>query len=313
MKKLLFKFFLGSWVLTLISCSVTTYKYINIQVLSPSDTMLPSNTTKLHILDNCSLQKNDSTFGNLCVKGKNQSLFDTTLVWILEESPSFKYIPIVIQTENELKSEMKNNPEKGHVVLTSEYRVKIDTSDFVYNPYSYYGNYVVTLKLKVDLSDARTLKPYDSYKFYDSLSWPRQNAQGKKNPTKITDLFAYAENMAAEKYADHIGSYWNTEKRMYYYNSGSLMQLGYNHFNENDLEGALTYWKNAFEKGNVTTKALAAYDIGLVYEMLDDLDECERWLLKSKELKKYPPVYNYLNIIKKRKTDHLKLDKMLRN
>jgi tetratricopeptide (TPR) repeat protein len=100
---------------------------------------------------------------------------------------------------------------------------------------------------------------------------------------------------------------------MYYYNSGSLMQLGYNHFNENDLEGALTYWKNAFEKGNVTTKALAAYDIGLVYEMLDDLDECERWLLKSKELKKYPPVYNYLNIIKKRKTDHLKLDKMLRN
>jgi hypothetical protein len=275
--------------------------------------MLPANTIKLHILTNCGLQKSDSTFGNMCVKGKNQSLFDTTVVWILEESPSFKYIETVIQTPNELYGEMKNNTEKGHVVLTSEFRAKIDTSDFVYSPYSFYGNDVITYKLKVDISDARTLKAYDSYRFSDSLSWPRQTVQGKKIPIRIADLFAYAENAAAEKYADHIGTYWTSEKRMYYYNSGSLMQPGYNHFNENDPEGALTCWKNAFEKGNITTKALAAYNIGLVYEMLDDLNECERWLLKSKELKKYSPVYNYLNIIKKRKTDRLKLDKMLKD
>jgi hypothetical protein len=83
-------------VALLYSCSITSYKYIDIQVLNPSDTTLPANTSQLHIVDNCNGQKMGTAYGNLC-NNNNQSVFDTTLVWFFEVSPTFKNIKTVIQ------------------------------------------------------------------------------------------------------------------------------------------------------------------------------------------------------------------------
>jgi tetratricopeptide (TPR) repeat protein len=117
--------------------------------------------------------------------------------------------------------------------------------------------------------------------------------------------------VAAERYANHIASYWTTDQRMFYYNSSKLMKIANQRFDENDMDGAITLWQEVYKKESTTLKALAAYNLGLAYEMLDNLDECESWLLKSKAIKRYAPVYNYLSIIRKRKTEHEKLDKML--
>jgi tetratricopeptide (TPR) repeat protein len=290
----------------LISCSSTSYKYINIQVLNPSDTMLPVNTSKLHIVDPCGQKESK----NICIKDLNQSVFDTTLKQNIEQSPSFKNITIAIQKEGEIKEEMKNKPSGLHVLLTSNYNVKVDTSDFENRAYTYFGNYILTYHAKVELSDLKTRKPYDTFQYADSFSWPRQNSQGFLIKRKLTDLLAETEYIAAIRYANHIASYWTTDQRMYYYSSSHLMDIANTRFEENDLDGAITLWKEVYAKENTKLKAFAAYNLGLAYEMLDDLNECESWLLKSKQIKRYAPVYNYLSIIKKRKTQHAHLDQM---
>ena len=318
MKKIAVKPLLGILLTLSVSCSVR-YTYITMQVLNPSDTTLPPNTTKLHIMDKCKGEKMVNSLSGICVNGKNQTIFDTTLASVFSESPTFKNIPFVVQKWHEFKNEMKNTPAKGHILLTSSYMVDVDT---IIEEESYLGfyhylpyEYVVTYKLKVELLDAENLKRYNSYiyKDSDSFDWEEQVVRGRTVRLNIMDLLAYTEIAAAQKYASHIATYWTTEERMLYAYPDSLMVLGYDRFQENDLEGAIGSWETAYDTRKVKIKAYAAYDIALAYEMLDDLDECEQWLLKSKKIKKKLPVVDYLKIIKFRKANKLKLDRILKN
>jgi len=309
--------FLGILLTLSVSCSVR-YASITLQVLNPGDTILPSNTTKLHILDKCEGKKIENT--GICVNGKNETIFDTTLARIFLESPTFKNIPFAVQKVSEFKNEMKNTSAPGHVLLTSDYKVEVDAiigdiPYYIFLEHSQPNEYVLTYKLKVELWDAKTLQRINSYEYRDSDSfdWEEQVVRGRTVRLNVNDLLAYTEIAAAQKYAGHIATFWTTEERMLYSYPDSLMVLGYNRLQKDDLEGAISSWKTAYETRKVKIKAYAAYNIALAYEMLDNLEECERWLLKSKQMRRYLPVVDYLKIIKARKLDKLRLDRMLNN
>jgi hypothetical protein len=300
MKKFLYIYLLG---MLLTSCSVTKYKYIEVQVLNPSDTMLPRNTAKLHIL---------------CQGKKYKTVFDTTLASCFKESPTFKSLPFVVQNEWEYLRDTARYSE-GHVLLASSfhfvnynhskeysYEFNLDnfsnsflTSDVI----SYY--YTLTIALKVNLYEIKSFKLYDTYVDTFSIHLVPLLYRVKLN----TDLIQIE---AAQRYARHIAAHWNSEERLIYC-ADKLLQPGYTCFNHSNLEGAIARWENVYEVGAKRTKAMAAYNIALAYEMLDNLDESEHWLLKSKEKKKYRTVKNYLNIIKERKLERIQLDKLLNN
>jgi hypothetical protein len=308
----------------LTSCSITRYKYTDIQVLHPSSINLPTNIKKFHIIDPCNGQR---FYSYNLIKCLNHTIFDSVLKQSFEQSPTFKNIPFVIQNYNELNNEMRNEPSGKHILLKLRCIVNIDTSDFgrdikyyhddafedaptIYYEYVLDGHYVIKYKLKIELSDFKTERDFDTFEYADSICFQR-SSDIRNDHENITNLLIEIEKVAATKYANHIASYWTTDQRMLYYNSSKLMKIAFQRFNEDDLEAAITLWKEVYKKDKSKLGALAAYNLGLAYEMQDDLEECESWLLKSKQIQRTVLVDNYLNLISKRKSERDILDKIV--
>jgi hypothetical protein len=309
--------------LLLTSCSITRYRFTDIQVLNPGSIILPTNINKLHIIDPCNGQSFNSY--NL-IKCLNHTIFDSVLKQSFEQSPTFKNIPVVIQNNKELNNEMGKEPSGKHILLNLRCFVTIDTSDFarhmeyysdgayedepiLYSKLVLDGHYKIKYKLKVELTDFTTKRVFDTFEYADS-NYCQRSTGIKNDRENVTNLLIETGKVAATKYANHLASHWTTDQRMIYYNSNKLMKIAFQRFNEDDLEAAITLWKEVYKKENTKLKALAAFNLGLAYEILDDLEECENWLLKSRQFKRTTQVDNYLNRIIKRKSERELLDKI---
>jgi len=175
----LYLIFLSSFIfLMLLSCSITWHKHVYIQVLNPSDIILPVNINKIHILNPCHQQIFENRIESKCL---NHTIFDSILKQSFEQSPTFKNTAFVIQNEKEINSELRSKPSGKHVLLTLNYYIEIDTSDFeshaeyycVGDPDDYIlikndGNYKLKYDSKVELTDFTTKKVFDTFEYADS-------------------------------------------------------------------------------------------------------------------------------------------------
>jgi hypothetical protein len=139
----------------------------------------------------------------------------------------------------------------------------------------------------------------------------RSYIPGRKSPlasvivedsVKIQDFFIDINSM--KKYfpspqetiiitADEIGSkltpnfipYWQNERRWIYSGLSSKWKEASAYASADNWGKASDLWKSIFEKSNnIQTKAKAASNIALCYEMETKLDEAAEWATKSEEL-----------------------------
>ena len=80
--------------------------------------------------------------------------------------------------------------------------------------------------------------------------------------------------------------YWETAPR-YYYDGGSVdMRDAGIYVRTNNWDKAFELWEKESQNKNIKRQMRAAYNIALYYEIKDDLNNAELWLLKAVELAK---------------------------
>lgn len=290
--------------------SCVSYRYIDIQVLNPGSALLPSNIT-LHITEP---DRSDTAFSQLHKLFIHN--FDSIVKKNFETSPLFENSKVILQTNSAFNREVKEIPlgeQKNHVLLSFKHLEIFATHEYIgYDNececYTTMKNFIYTIR--ADLVNVSTDYVYDSYTNKDTVVYSDEDFKSSKYIQKIV---AEIGKIAAAKYVQKTAPIWSTEERTLYYNGNKYMRHGYEKFADNDLNGALTEWKRLFEIGTPLLASIAAYNIALVYEMQDNLTECEKWLNSSLATKYSAQTELYLSRIKQRLADRPKIDFQLKN
>ncbi len=152
----------------------------------------------------------------------------------------------------------------------------------------------------------------------DTLFWNSYDDQGnyRRNnmlPPRVTAL-KIASQMAGENYSKRFFATWQTVNRMY-----SVPPLP--DFAEADLyvqkgewDNAILLWRRYADDSNGKMAINARYNIALAYEMKDDLDSADKWLVAAQQLamdyrskEDLKLIIQYRNVLSKRKKDIAKL------
>jgi hypothetical protein len=285
-------------VLLVASCS--GYRYIDIQVLNPAALTIPMKDSIMMIVvpDKISADSIKESLRYHLEKLVNREV-TSTLVTSLKQSPTFDISFIATQDSDYLDSITKkfDNKNKELLMLRIKYLLFIEN-------YGVEQTLDLSYKFQFSLSNLKTKEVIDWFPITNSFSCSEYY---------IDENVSGASNEVAETYAHRIVPYWSTEERMMYYSGNRLMREGYNNFCMNNLDSALTVWHRLYEVGTKRLGSMAAYNMALIYEMQDNLDYCEQWLVKSNEAQVRLITIKYLDIIKKRKLERMLLEKQVGN
>ncbi len=104
--------------------------------------------------------------------------------------------------------------------------------------------------------------------------------------------------------ADQISVRWTVQKRKYFVKGNTKMKHASQLANTNDWLAAMSIWKEIEENTkSPSLKSKAQYNIALAYEMIGDLDQSISWALKSYNSQFRPVTYEYLELLKRRKSE----------
>lgn len=126
--------------------------------------------------------------------------------------------------------------------------------------------------------------------FADSLVWEGYEIRDNQAyadliiPTQeeaIKELAIYA----AEKMTHVFAPHWDQQERWYYTSLGARMREGEVFARNNEWEEALIKWSDYYDKERrKQNRARVAHNIAVSYEMLNDLNEAQKWADKAHQL-----------------------------
>uniref|UniRef100_UPI0032164A59 DUF6340 family protein n=1 Tax=uncultured Draconibacterium sp. TaxID=1573823 RepID=UPI0032164A59 len=185
-------------------------------------------------------------------------------------------------------------PSKSNEVITAAVWA-------VYNPYSQ------------KLLERKTMIDTIFWNSYDERGNYQRNS---KLPPRITAL-KIASQMAGENYSKRFFASWQTVKRSYSVPPLPDFSAADEYVQKGEWDNAILLWKRYAADDNGRMAINARYNIALGYEMKDDIDTAQKWLMaaqqvavdyKSKEDLKM--ILQYMKILAKRKQDIARLNQM---
>ncbi len=163
-------------------------------------------------------------------------------------------------------------------------------------------SYVAIFRL-YDPSNRENLR---SYLISDTLQWEESDSSIKmlfRRFTPVKNALAEAGIHAAFRLTNEIAPTWKPARRTYFDKGHPVLRetgVLVEQFNWNEAEGI---WRELLE--NIKSKPLRSkleYNIALAYEMTGHLNEAISWGLQSYQTMYRPATYQYLEILKKRKS-----------
>ncbi len=122
----------------------------------------------------------------------------------------------------------------------------------------------------------------------DSIFWQELGATYSQVRARLIndkDLVREASAFAGTVPVEKLVPYWKTGSRYIYTNGTVAMRDAYVHVRAGNWEGAYPIWLHYFETTKKPKQKMrAAYNIAVYYEMKDDIEKAEEWLLKAQEL-----------------------------
>lgn len=104
--------------------------------------------------------------------------------------------------------------------------------------------------------------------------------------------------------SEKISVIWRTEQRTYFIKGNEKMKQASQMVSNRNWPAAIELWKEAVESSNSKAqKSKAMFNIAVGYEMLGDLETAVSWAVKSYETMYRPMTYNYLQTLKRRKSE----------
>lgn len=299
------KLYLISIITTLFICSCSSYRFIDIQVINPSIVNVPK-IEKLYMVDfrpvNGKYTK--AYFSDSIAVGIYNTimvqLFDS-LNYLLKDSPAFENTDISVIKDDSLQKGVD-----GEYKLKVRLKLYVDTTYAKRVLYGSWGEYIIYYKFQFQLVNMYNNAQADWYQFSGSTVWRKS-----KYYEDVSEGVKKISRIAALRFAERIAPYWITEERKFFYSPNKLMRSGYQKLVENNLEGARSDWERLVNVGTSKLSSMAAYNVALVCEMQDKLDEAEGWLIKSNQIKTRPETNNYLKTIRNRKLSRIMLEKQM--
>jgi len=153
----------------------------------------------------------------------------------------------------------------------------------------------------------------------DTVYWNSYDDQGnyKRNahiPPRITAL-KIASQMAGENYAKRFFASWQTVNRMYSIPPLPDFAEADVYIQKGEWDNAILLWRRYADDSSGKMAINARYNLALAYEMKDDLDTAEKWLIAAQQLatsyrskEDLKMIMQYRNIISKRKKDIARLN-----
>lgn len=301
-------------ILVLNSCS--GIKYLTVETREPAQITLPHNVLRVTVVNNV-VQQPNNVGHNLVEIGKSDSKrveasADSVAVYYTEALAQFlneeDYFQIVdyynepVRDDSDFFQEQLLAPEimneirreTGAQAIISLDRLILETDireHFRQQGYSYCdltGRINSTIRVYLPTMEGKIPR----VQYIDSLTWVGFDIQ---------DGVAYAQEMipsreeamkllavrAAEKMSYVFAPHWERQDRWYYTSSSKLMREGEAFAKKPDWQNAIERWElyyNSVSDRNKTSKAKAANNIALAYEMLDEMDEALKWATEANKL-----------------------------
>jgi tetratricopeptide (TPR) repeat protein len=147
----------------------------------------------------------------------------------------------------------------------------------------------------------------------DTLYWKEADISSRnlfENFTPVKQGLSEAGIAISLDFSDKIGTVWREERRNYF-QKGNAKFTQANFFAElGEWENAMALWKESVENTNSKSlKSKAQFNIAVAYELEGDLTQAISWALISYNTMYRPATYEYLEILKKRKSELKKLTK----
>jgi len=309
----------------LILTSCTSYRYIDIQVLNPALVKIPKGNLNIVIVDPT---KTGMIARDSVLEDANSTLlyeqvtksFNETLRHKFAESPLFHDVSFLGINRHQFNPKLNIfkdtlrkliNPDnlktqyanEKYSLAVLEYKFKITVEKVSTFPY---GGYQLNNKFQFVLFNLENDEVYDRYQLSRTIYWPK-NKIDDEIPLAIADV----SNQIAEMYSQRVVPYWMEEERRIMYSHNRMMRKAYKCFCNDDLDQALEIWYRLYNIGTRRLSSRAAFNMALIYEIKDELNSSELWLIKSIEKKVTQSSVKYLNDIRKRKLLCVSLDSQL--
>ena len=321
-------------ILTWITSCSPYVNIVEVQTLAP-----PSDTTLNLSFSNKKVAIVGSIYyiDTLATTGKDRFLFDSIHVAnatlgmkdALEQSPVFNgySIPIYYSYTTDTTSAGKAIPSDEVVALAADIDadllVSLDYIDLLIKrknemesmseDVEFLGAYVSVFRI-YDGKSGLPLAKYtvnsegaETFTFFDTSGYPLL--------LTVDEAMATMAKRIGETYSYYITPYWEVVNRVFYVgpdDSNKLLSRAEDYVLQENWTKALEYWDKAISS---TTKkqtiAMAAFNMALGCEMLDELDLAMSWLEYCKKQNTKVDPSSYLTIIKQRIEDKKKLNNIL--
>lgn len=122
----------------------------------------------------------------------------------------------------------------------------------------------------------------------DSIYWEGYNSREALALTNLIsdkELLDQASAFAGTVPVKYLIPYWKTGTRYYYTNGSVAMRDAAVYVRQNSWEKAFDLWNQAYNGAKSKKKQMqTAINIGLYYEMIDNMEEAEAWIVKAQGL-----------------------------
>jgi hypothetical protein len=164
----------------------------------------------------------------------------------------------------------KKVTEKGDTILIPEY----------------YAEGLATVKIGYRLYDSKQKTITDQYHLSRNNRWYAKGNSIQDAVVQLIDSKAAVQrvsHMTGLAYGARISPTWYTVEREFYKKTKKDLNFatGSRKAQVNDWNGAVEFWNRAAQSRNSKIAGRAAYNLALAYEVLGDLDNAKKWVMKS--------------------------------
>ena len=295
-KQVVFSFWIG-----LVFASCSSLSTIPIEVMQPANYSVPPDIISVLVVDNSYPSISDSA-NRVEILGK-ESVIDSvsvsdfglraaeSMAFSLDERAFFDSVFV---------HPVSFNRPKGGIPLPDLSLESIDSllniynanaiislEDFRYNslikveeyPESYYVTLdaIGTLFWKFYDADGYIL---DTYLQRDSIFWDNIVPKNHNSAIIIPELRDALETLAdfmGSNYPNRVAPSWKSEQRFFFISGHHLFSRATDLAKVNNWGEAAKVWYYVYENGNLKQKAMAAFNLGLSFEMRGDFSEAMAW------------------------------------
>lgn len=312
MKKISHLLIISAVGILMISCS--GLKYLTVETREPAQVTLPADVLRVTVVNNVVQQPEEighylKQLGRSSTE-RDKASSDSMAIFYTEALSQFlneeDYFQRVTFYENPLRkdsdffreqalspermNEIRNETKADAIISLDKLIVETDKrehfkqqgytySDMTCKIHSIIRVYLPTMDGRIPAVQYTDSLHWEGFDIQDKIAYSEMMLPSREEAMKLLTV------RAAEKMTNVFAPHWEKQDRWYYTMPNTLMREGEVFAKVADWENAIVKWE-AFYKSNSnkTSRAKAASNIALAYEMSDDMDKAFEWAKSANEL-----------------------------